>query len=161
MKMNNIDELISLDVSYSPLLVEESDYSKKALIVDSIIRSYYNSPHSGPFLHDDYCESMRNLLDELMTRDNACLLLAVSPTNSNVVCGYLLGEIRETENTVVIHYVYVKREFRKNGIANYMVNFIKDLLPNSDVYHTFKSSLSRYLKVGRFKSSYARYRSRK
>lgn len=155
-----IEKVVELDVNYSPL--DTAEYNKKLVFVyDSIIRSYYNSHASGPYLYDDYCESMRNLITELLGRENVCLIFAVSKTNPNLIAGYILGEIREDENTVVIHYVYVKKDFRTKGLATYLVNFVKSLLPDSDVYHTFRTSLSRFLKLGKFKITYSRYANKK
>lgn len=85
------------------------------LIFDSWARSWMKSAWSGTFRNCDWDELSRKASSEIIDRPSTRVTVAYTFTDKNVrrVAGYVVYE----PGIKVIHWLYVKRDFRGHGVA--------------------------------------------
>lgn len=88
-------------------------------ILDAWARSYRDSPWSGTITNDKYAEISRWTITSLVAR-GAKVLVAIPELGPRRVVGFVCYEKPD-----VLHYVYVKKNFRGNGVARLLVDAAK------------------------------------
>lgn len=100
--------------------VEEGDVP---FIYNAWLKSYKDSPCGKTLVSDIFFTNHKLIVKGLISDPNVNLLLAVNPENSSQIYGFACVESTPTVSTV--HYVYVKYNFRKFGIAGGLVRAIE------------------------------------
>lgn len=73
------------------------------------------------------------VIDEILS--NSKTLIACLPEDEDIILGYLVYESQ------IIHYIFVKNDFRKYGIAANLVNHSMDLEQPITITHRTKTAL--------------------
>lgn len=92
------------------LQIRPATASDLPFILDSWCRSFRDSPYAGVIRNDDFHRVQRSTIAGLLGR-GARVLVAAEPTT-----GRILGWLAH-EGTELLHYAYVKRPFRRLGVA--------------------------------------------
>lgn len=83
---------------------------------------------------DIYFREQQRIVKNIISRGN---VLVVSPkADDNIIIGYIVHQIKNA-NAIIVHYVYVKNEYRGNGIATSLLNRVADGKQN--IIATFKT----------------------
>lgn len=105
-----------------------------------ILDSWLNSFRDGAFVRgipdNIYYDRHRRVVDDLLKR--SFVLVLCSEKNPNVIVGWLCGE-KTAERALIIHYVYIKRRFRKQGFGRILVQMLLDLEKPVAVVYTHKT----------------------
>lgn len=110
----------------SDLVLDIRDYDherEQSLVFDTWLNSYRRSHFRGPWPTDIYYRSGREAIERLVgpgARWGARTLIAFSPEDEppNDVYGWICVE--SGFDRPVMHYVYTKEPYRKNGVARYL-----------------------------------------
>lgn len=111
------------------------------LIFDSWAASFKKSPYAGCITNDMYPEVSRRTMQDILDR-GARVIVAVTetPEGERRVMGYSVSE----PNRRVLHYVYVKRDFRGMGIGHALLEDVQtagdDNLDGWEYTHRTKAS---------------------
>lgn len=86
-------------------------------VVDSWLRSYRTAPESSGTSNDLYFNGMRARVGRIAER--AKVLVACLPTDAARLLGFICYEASSDASfeQLVAHYIYVKRDVRRRGIA--------------------------------------------
>ena len=106
-----------------------------AFLTNSWLESYRHAPSVRGVPNKVYYYYHHKLLEELLTR--CTVLICCYPDNPNQILGYVCAELYDT--ALVIHYVYVKKTFRKFGIAKSLVNHLLETEKPPSVLFTHKT----------------------
>lgn len=91
--------------------IEEDDY---AFVYSTWLRSYrFNSVFTRKLTNKVYYEWHHKAIERIFGRGGFCII-ACDTSDKNVVFGYIVGE--RTSSGDIIHFIYVKKAFRKLGI---------------------------------------------
>jgi hypothetical protein len=97
-------------------------------IISNWVHSYReNSPIARNVREDIYRRNQRELILNLCRRPSIRVVISCFESDPNVMLGFLVYEIipdppGKRQNT--IHYIYVKKPFRRNGIARDMLQCV-------------------------------------
>lgn len=101
--------------------IRDSDREKDVpFIMATWLRNYKNSSYFAKRISNSvYFNWHHKLLEALLKRESAEVIVAHPPGEPDVILGYMVTEMVGGEQ--VIHYVYVKQVFRNMGIAKGML----------------------------------------
>jgi hypothetical protein len=111
----------------------------------SWVESFRVSHYAGMVPMEDYHRVYHRLIQKLMDRDGVDVLVCFNPQHESQIYGFVCFEKGFT--LPVIHYVYVKEDFRRlpgkdgsfrHGIATMLLNRV-EANPKSPFYYTFKT----------------------
>lgn len=124
------------------------------LILDSWAKSFRNSDHSGVIPNHMYFAVVRELVAGLIVRGAKIVVADVAGR----VAGWVCYEHKDSE--LVLHYVYVKDMYRKQGLGSILAKGgMPGLrLPGFCVFYTHKTPAAKYVlpKGARFVPEIAR-----
>ena len=80
-------------------------------IYSTWLKSYRNSDIAKNLSNDTYYHHHRNIVNEILTKDNVAITVICDETDHDQIYGYVVAEI--LAGSFIIHYVYVKYNFRK------------------------------------------------
>jgi hypothetical protein len=139
------------------LVIREYDPQKEqSFLFDSWLRSLKPSRHTGPIPANLYWPTYRAVIEQLLERWGVQVIMAYDPDDEppNDLYGYLVYE--DGFDRPVVHYAYVKDEYRKKGVLKYM---LKKAGIRSTYFTTFKTSDSTsYMKNGVWREEIAKKR---
>lgn len=92
-------------------------------IYSSWLKSYLSSKDNVE--KRDYFKTETAKIDDVLSREGAKVLMAVSVDDENLIFGYVVAEILPKVN--YLHYIYVKQVFRELGIARALVGEVIEL----------------------------------
>lgn len=112
--MSNIQALVSL----REMIADDSNF---------VMNSWSKSLRSGSYYHHSipgklFYEAHRIGIKETM--QYARCIVATPIDDPNIIVGYLVYEERDSDKYVVLHYCYVKKMFRRMGLANLLISII-------------------------------------
>jgi GNAT superfamily N-acetyltransferase len=111
-------------VGIRPMELKDSGF-----VTANWLKHYKNwSPHTKRIPRQIFFRHHHALLQNLIARPFAQILIAHLPEDSNVILGFLAIE-EEPEEEPLIHFIFVKEAFRKFGIAKSLLEASK-LNPN-------------------------------
>lgn len=123
-------------VKFRPPTLEDKNF-----ILNSWLKSYRNSPFAKQMINPVYFKNHEKLLKTLIS---SCLItIACNPEDEWQVYGYIVFE-NLGNDVSVIHYAYVKRTFRKLGIAKQIFESINP--QNTPSFYTHHTKHVDYLK---------------
>ena len=127
--------------------MQESDY---IFVLSNYQKSFRNSEFAGVIRNNKYYSVMKNTLDDLLMRGSKVLLACDKLDPDNLV-GFILYE--PTGIVPVVHYLFVKPDFRGNHIAKWLLSTVTD---NNIYLYTHKTSYIKKFRKGFFSPVIAR-----
>jgi len=104
-------------VTYRPI----QTYSDEAFVYNAWMKSYKDSPWGKPLINDIFYNNHKEIIKKLLTSSDT--LLAVNPQDPDQIYGFAVLE--RSPKVSLIHYVYIKYNFRKLGLARKLVEAIE------------------------------------
>lgn len=101
------------------------------MVMDSWQRSCSRSPYAGNVPNSAWVETSRKMVTHLLAR-GARIVVAHSPDDTDHILGWACGE--QDDRKTVLHYTYVKAQYRRDGIA---LELLGELLPPEPTAHMF------------------------
>jgi len=120
-------------------------------ITNSWLESYRDAPFPRNCPNSIYYHYQHKLLEQLIPRSYT--LVAVNPSETDQILGWICAE--HVAETLIVHYVYIKGVFRKQGVASALLNTVVSAIggePKSYEY-THKTSYAR--RVPKVRDSWA------
>ena len=113
------------------LLIRDMQLSDRNFILKSILSHYkHGSPHTKLIPEHIFFDAHHYIISKAMRQDGFFCRMAALKDDPDVVFGFILGNF----DPETIHYMYVKKAFRRMGMARHLVESAFD--PNSDIYFT-------------------------
>jgi len=100
----------------SPLPLAIRPYDKvidEDFLFTTFLKSYRNSSFARAIPTPIYFYCQRKRIERLIENKNVEILIATDPENTDVIYGYAI-----IESGCILHYVFVKNNFRMLGIAS-------------------------------------------
>lgn len=119
-------------------------------LYDTWLRSYRDGSRTAKQVNGKlYFDSQRKVIDRIISTPGCSTLVAVNPSDHGQIFGWLCGEA--LQQSIVLHYGYVKSTFRKHGVFGALVrafgfkvgvgvfythhtHYLEGMLPKPDVY---------------------------
>jgi len=114
------------------LVIRELTKEDYPIIFNSWLKSYskeYVKYKNVP--NQIYYQGQHLLIENLLS--NSTTLVAVDSEDQNIVLGYCVGT--KSEDTFVVHYIYVKKDFRGMKIASNILKYA-GVTPESNIVFT-------------------------
>ncbi len=113
MKKENLKTLVSL---------REGKLNPKdeSFIYNSWLKSHRSSPECKFLDNDTYYNNHKLIIQKILSREGTNIILACNPEDEDQIYGWLVEEtyqLPSSSSTRVIHYIYVKYNFRRMGIG--------------------------------------------
>lgn len=115
-------------------------------------RSYMRSRFAGAFPNNKFPEYMGETIRQLLAR-GAQILCAVNPDNQAQVLGFICHELTR-ESEPVVHYLFVKDYYRRNGISKALLQQAQ-IPTDGSAFYTHRTDFSKHYKA-RFAPEIAR-----
>lgn len=111
--------------------------SETGFVYKSWLGSYKN--HADVIPYSMYRKLYQALLDRVIRRPGAVVVLAVHPEHNDQIFGFACIE----RDSATLHYIYVKENFRRSGIGADILEFINQGNESGEFAFTFSTSLGR------------------
>ena len=113
------------------LLIRDMQISDRNFIFKSVLSHYkHGSPHTRLIADPIFYDAHHYIIGKAMRQEGAFCRMAVLKDDPDVVFGFILGNF----DPETVHYIYVKKAFRRMGMARHLVESVFDA--NSDIYFT-------------------------
>lgn len=90
------------------------------------LRSYrHSSSFAKKISNEIYYARHHLVIDLILKRDNSKVLVAHPKDEPDVILGYVVTE-KQPDGANVVHYTYVKKSFRKMGVAQALWNGLNE-----------------------------------
>lgn len=103
-----------------PMLLREANQNDLNFIYNSWSYTYRKSPIMYRMDVKLYFENQTKQMHRILK--DSCVYIACDSEDPSHIFGYIVFE--DLQNIAVIHYIYVKNSFRKNGIASYLLESV-------------------------------------
>lgn len=117
------------------LLRDYNKISDEDFLYATWIKSFRDSGFARGVPTPIYNRSQRARIERLLEGKDTYVLIACSPETPELIYGYAVGE---TPN--IIHYLYVKMDYRNQGIGNQLLLHLWDYGADNPVLYSHKSS---------------------
>lgn len=117
------------------LLRDYNHISDSDFLYSTWIKSFRDSGFCRAVPTPIYNRSQRERVRALLEKDFTYVLVACSPETPELIYGYAVGEAPN-----VLHYVYVKKDYRGQGIGKRLLSHLLDHSTNNPVLYTHKSA---------------------
>ena len=98
-----------------PVEVREATPDDRGFIVQAWLRGYQRSPEVEVLTGPEYSPAQRDLINRILARGQAWIIFNREiPTQ---YFGFVVSERDSSLEVAVVHWVYVKKEFRDLGLA--------------------------------------------
>lgn len=111
----------------SDFAVRPARRSDAAFVASSWLRSYRDAPAVVAVPSRTYFYWQHRVVEALLAR--SAVLVACSPDDPDTIVGWACAEAME--GALVLHYVYVKHDFRRYGVARALVRALQEAEPGS------------------------------
>lgn len=113
----------------APVTIRDGGERDQAFVFSSWLQSYRSSAFARPIATHTYFDRHHAVLERILARPTTRVVVATPEDAPAVILGWavteglLRGSARDgaTAPTPTLHYVYVKEQFRKLGIARQLV----------------------------------------
>jgi GNAT superfamily N-acetyltransferase len=99
------------------IIIREAIQDDLPLIYNSWLKQYRESPFSVGVVNSVYYSQHRKIIDCLIER--SVLRVACDAASPTKIYGWVCGEIYDP---LVLHFIYVKKKYRKRGIGGMLLN---------------------------------------
>jgi hypothetical protein len=90
-------------------------------VIKAWVRSYANSPYAGSMSRERQVTAIRGTIFDLIKRGAEVKLVCLS-ARPDFILGFICSE--QSPDGPIVHYVYVKNNFRQSGIGSGLVESI-------------------------------------
>jgi len=111
------------------------DKSEVGFVYKSWLNSYKN--HADVIPYSMYRKLYQAIVDRILKRDGACVVLAYNPAEPDQLLGFAAIE----RNSPTLHYMYVKDDFRQKGVGSDLLEYI--LRDECSFNFTFSTAMGR------------------
>lgn len=115
------------------LLRDYRKISDEDFLYATWIKSFRDSGFARAVPTPIYNRSQRKRIDRLLEGEDTYVVVACSPETPELIFGYAVGQ---TPN--VLHYLYVKKDYRRQNIARKLCLHLWDIAKNNPVLYTHK-----------------------
>lgn len=127
-------------------------------IRESWLASYRNSPWAGCIANNLYADAVGQTIDQLLFR-GAKLLTIRNFANPELIVAWVCFESLPKANEVVVHAIYTKPVYRKQGAAKTLLQRVLGAHNTDRFFITFRTGYSKYLKGATYRPEIARRKS--
>lgn len=128
----------------------ESDLN---FIRNSWAKSYYKGSEYVKFISpNEFHERHRPIREEILKRPNIALVVACSTDDEDLILGWILIEKPKEKSGTILHYLYVKEAFKKEGISKELMNKLLTNTPIMVTHMTERASKIIQYHPSRFKN---------
>ena len=121
-----------------PRKLREPRPADMPFIMDSWQRSFSRSPFAGVVPNSKWLENSRALVTSLLAR-GAKVVVACNPEDEDQILGWACAE--QDEYKCVVHYVYVKDPYRKDGLSTELLGALLPTEPDEkDTFYTHRQA---------------------
>ena len=125
---------MSAALGYRPATADD-----RRFVADSWIRSYRTAHAAGMILYDDWPIVMERSIRRVIAREGCRVVVAYRPGETDRNAD-LYGWIAAEPEARLVHYAYVKKNFRRLGIARGLFRAV-GIDPRSRFDHTCKTEV--------------------
>ena len=130
-----------------PVKIRSLKEEDESFIYSSWLKSYRNSDFASQVSNDIYYSSHKKIIEDLMNNNNVEFKILCEPDDEEHLYGYLAYEKLGAIN--IVHFIYVKYNYRKFGLAKQLMEDSIDNLGEQDLYcshapKSFKSLKEKY-----------------
>lgn len=122
-----------------PLLVRRASKPDLRFITSSWLKSNRDAPMVQGIPNTVYYHYHHKILEELIPR--SLVLVACDPEDTGYIYGWACAEVVDT--ALVVHYVYVRYDWRRKGVAKAMMDVLMDAESPPAVIHTHRTHTAR------------------
>jgi ribosomal protein S18 acetylase RimI-like enzyme len=126
---------------------------------ESWLMAFRKSPWAGIIPNNAYETVMSDAVNQLLHR-GAKLLMIRNPANPELVIGWTCFELT-ARGEVVIHFIFVKPTYRRNGAASAMLRVILGHARQERFFYTCKTGQAKFFKNGTHRPEIARRKNTK
>jgi GNAT superfamily N-acetyltransferase len=113
-----VEEVTEVQVREAPpVIIRIAEIGDEGFIFHSWLKSYRGSAAAQNITNPRYFAGQHALITRLLGRSK--ILVAANPEDPSQICGWIVYEPKAP--IPVLHYVYVKHPFRRNGIARELI----------------------------------------
>lgn len=121
-------------VKHRPLKLPDMNF-----IYSTWLKSYRQSEWAKDITNDVFFSQHKEIIDKILARPTTKIIVICNPDDEDQIYGYLVHE--HTVSGSIIHFAYIKYNFRKFGIMSALLG---DLGYTTSVSPIFISHLPRY-----------------
>lgn len=114
--------------------VRPGNAADRNLVFNSFLKSYRDAPEFAAVPSSIYYKSFHAIIESLLDTPTAGFIVACSPDDPDQIYGYAIGELKDGGATLVVHWVYTKHSFRRNGIGAQLVQALQATKGVQQVY---------------------------
>ena len=115
------------------LLRDYRKVSDEDFLYATWIKSFRDSSFARAVPTPIYNRSQRKRIDQLLEDEDTYVIVACSPETPEHIYGYAVGAVPN-----VLHYLYVKKDYRNSGIGKRLCSHLWDGAKNNPVLYTHK-----------------------
>lgn len=127
-EMVDTRDLADADLTHLSMIKNQGQVTN--FIYDSWLKSFQDRSRTNP----TYFVNQRAMIDKLMAK--SYVLFSVDKTDSTHLYGYIVYEIDVPARTIIVHWLYTKRTFRRMGIGMSLVDFLVKTFPDYTAIYT-------------------------
>ena len=105
-------------VELKPYTFRSYELTDIPFIQSSWGNSYYEGVNGHKLLEgQDFHKHHRPIREAILNKPNIAIIVCASTEDPDLIIGYIIVEKPESSDYSVLHYVYVKQAFKRQGIA--------------------------------------------
>lgn len=104
-----------------PFYFRRANVDDVPFITSSWLRSYRNSDEVKGTPNGQYYHYQHKLIEALIPR--SIVIVVANREDSTHILGWAVAEL--TDQALLLHYVYIKNDFREQGIASQLIQFME------------------------------------
>jgi len=136
--MSNLESLLN-EIEFRSAKTDDLHF-----IMAAWLNSYRRSQWAGVVPNNMYHKTHRELITQLLAR-GMFLIVAVNKEDTDQILGFVAAE-KSNKGIAVVHYVFVKDEFRRNGLATKLLSVLGVESNGGSFLYTFRTSDARFFK---------------
>lgn len=105
-----------------PFLIRKALPNDVPFITNSWLKSYRGSGEVQGIPNNQYFFFQHKLIEAIVPR--SIVIVAAAKEDPHIILGWLCAEVADT--ALLLHYAYVKNDYRKMGIGSGMLRFVKE-----------------------------------
>ena len=114
----------------------------RPFVLNAWLEGYRRSKFAGTVPNNLFDRVYSTAIQQLIDRGMQIDLLVAADDDLDQKLGFIAYETAQN-GTLVVHWLYVKTEFREKGLAHFMRSSVS---PSEAFLYTFRTSYSRYFK---------------
>lgn len=117
------------------------------MIQNSWANNYYeNARYKRHFTPEQFNKHHRPLREAILSRPTVAVIIVTSTQDPDLIIGYCIVEKPKDFEAVILHFIYIKKDFRTLGIAKELVSRVTK--PERSVFYTHKTGIVQTIFTG-------------